>query len=142
MSDVHGRCFHIAIGTSAPVAIAPIAARCRCHTALMSDSPIEDEPQSTDAAHDDPPAPEPKPRKAAKKFPSLKAGDLLSVLERKPLNYEIVRQAGSHRVMRAPNRPQILFSYHDGATVPPGLVRKILTRDVGLTDVEVWELLR
>lgn len=59
------------------------------------------------------------------KFPSMKAAALVAILEKEPLGYSIVRQKGPHRTFRAKERPQILFSYHDGATVPPGVVRKI-----------------
>jgi hypothetical protein len=37
--------------------------------------------------------------------PSMKARDLLAVLMREPLAYEIVRQRGSHRRLSAPGRP-------------------------------------
>jgi predicted RNA binding protein YcfA (HicA-like mRNA interferase family) len=74
-------------------------------------------------------------------FPSMKARALLAVLLREPLGYEIVRQSGSHRVLRAADRPEILFSYHDGATVPPGVVRKILVKIVGLDEDEAVGLL-
>ncbi len=74
-------------------------------------------------------------------FPSVKASALLGVLMREPLAYVIVRQNGSHRVLRAPDLPLVLFSYHDGATVPPGVVRKILVRTVGLSEDEALSLL-
>lgn len=74
-------------------------------------------------------------------FPSVKAGELLKTLLRHPLNYQIHRQRGSHRTLRADGRGQILFSYHEGATVPPGAVRKILVQDAGLTEDEALELL-
>ena len=75
-------------------------------------------------------------------FPSLKAGKLLAVLMRKPLQYAVVRQSGSHRRLRSPNGyPDVTFSFHDKATVPPGAVRKILTRDVGLQVEEALKLL-
>lgn len=74
-------------------------------------------------------------------FPSMKAKRLLAVLERKPLNYRVARQAGSHRRMEAPGRPSLSFSFHDRATIPAGLVRKILVRDVGLAEDEARKLL-
>lgn len=74
-------------------------------------------------------------------FPSMKANDLLAVLLREPLNYEIIRQNGSHRQLRASGRPNVLFSYHSGATVPPRTVRKILVKDVGLDADEALALL-
>lgn len=74
-------------------------------------------------------------------FPTLKAKRLLAVLEREPLNYRVSRQSGSHRRMEAPGRPPLTFAFHDRATVPSGLVRKVLVRDVGLAEDEARELL-
>lgn len=74
-------------------------------------------------------------------FPSMKSGSLLGVLLREPLGYTIVRQKGSHRKLEADGRPPVLFSYHDGVTVPPGVVRKILVQTVGLTPEEALRLL-
>jgi len=34
--------------------------------------------------------------------------------------------------MEAPGRPPLTFAFHDNATVPSRLVRKVLVRDVGL----------
>lgn len=74
-------------------------------------------------------------------FPAVKADALLAVLLREPLNYQIVRQKGSHRILRSPGRPQVLFSFHSGVTVPPGVVRKILVQTVGLDENEALGLL-
>jgi hypothetical protein len=43
--------------------------------------------------------------------------------------------------MEAPERPPLSFSFHDKATVASGLVRKILTKDVGLAEDEARKLL-
>jgi predicted RNA binding protein YcfA (HicA-like mRNA interferase family) len=74
-------------------------------------------------------------------FPTMKAKRLLAVLEREPLNYRVSRQSGSHRRMEAPGRPPLTFAFHDRATVPSGLVRKVLVRDVGLAEDEARKLL-
>jgi len=74
-------------------------------------------------------------------FPSLKATALLSILTREPLSYEIVRQKGSHRILRAAGRPQLLFSFRDKATVAPGVVRKYLVQVIGLDEDEALRLL-
>lgn len=74
-------------------------------------------------------------------FPSMKAKRLLAVLERKPLDYRVARQAGSHRRMEAQGRPPLTFAFHDNATISSGLVRKILIRDVGLAEDEARRLL-
>jgi predicted RNA binding protein YcfA (HicA-like mRNA interferase family) len=75
------------------------------------------------------------------KFPTMKAKRLLAVLEREPLNYRVSRQSGSHRRMEAPGRPPLTFAFHDRATVPSGLVRKVLVRDIGLAEDEARKLL-
>ncbi len=74
-------------------------------------------------------------------FPSLKAKKLLAVLERSPLSYRVARQSGSHRRMESPGYPPLTFAFHDKATIPAGLVRKILVRDVGLEEDEARKLL-
>jgi predicted RNA binding protein YcfA (HicA-like mRNA interferase family) len=74
-------------------------------------------------------------------FPSLKAKKMLAILQREPLGYEIKRQKGSHRKLESRNGyPPLGFSFHDRVTIPPGLVRKILVQDVGLTLEEAAEL--
>lgn len=74
-------------------------------------------------------------------FPSMKARRLLALLQREPLGYRVVRQSGSHRRLESPNHPPLTFAFHDGATLPGGLVRKILTKDVGLADEQARKLL-
>lgn len=71
----------------------------------------------------------------------MKAKRLLAVLEREPLNYRVSRQSGSHRRMEALGRPPLTFAFHDRATVPSGLVRKVLVNDVGLAEDEARKLL-
>jgi predicted RNA binding protein YcfA (HicA-like mRNA interferase family) len=75
-------------------------------------------------------------------FPSLKARRFLSILQREPLSYEVVRQNGSHRKLESPNGyPAIGLSYHDRATVPPSVVRKYLVTLIGLSEEEALDLL-
>jgi predicted RNA binding protein YcfA (HicA-like mRNA interferase family) len=72
----------------------------------------------------------------------MKTARLLAILMRQPLNYRIVRQHGSHRRLESSSGyPPLGFAWHDGVTIPPGLVRKVLTRDVGLSIEEAKELL-
>lgn len=71
----------------------------------------------------------------------MKARRLLALLEGKPLNYAVVRRSGSHRRMQSPDHPPLTFAFHDKATIPGGLVRKILVRDVGLDEAEARKLL-
>ena len=77
----------------------------------------------------------------ADRFPSLKARALLAALCREPLGYRVVRQVGSHRRLEAPGLPPLTLAFHDQATIAPGLVRKILVGDVGLTEHEARRLL-
>jgi predicted RNA binding protein YcfA (HicA-like mRNA interferase family) len=75
-------------------------------------------------------------------FPSLKAKQLLAVLAREPLAYEVARQKGSHRKLRSRNGyPDLTFSWHDRATIPPGLVRRTLVDRVGLNEDQALSLL-
>ncbi len=75
-------------------------------------------------------------------FPSLKGRELFAVLRREPLAYDVARQKGSHRTLESSNGyPKLMFSFHNNATIPPGLVRKVLVRDVGLDEARALELL-
>ena len=73
-------------------------------------------------------------------YPSMKSSDLLRILAY--LGYIEDRRAGSHRRLKANGRPDLTVAFHDGQTVPPGLVRKILAKDVGLSEVESREILK
>lgn len=66
---------------------------------------------------------------------------MLRLLESQ-LGYEVIRQDGSHCVLRAKGRPQIVFAFHNGATVPPRIVRAILVQQVGLTLAEAEEVVK
>ena len=74
-------------------------------------------------------------------FPSLQASRLYGVLTREPLSYEVVRERGSHKTLKADGRPTLHLAFHDRVEVPPRLVRKILTKDVGLSEEEALGLL-
>jgi predicted RNA binding protein YcfA (HicA-like mRNA interferase family) len=68
---------------------------------------------------------------------------MLAVLTREPLAYEIARQKGSHRHLRSRNGyPRLLFAAHDSATLPRGLVREILIKQVGLAEDEAHAILK
>jgi hypothetical protein len=43
--------------------------------------------------------------------------------------------------LEALDRPPLTFAFHDNATIPSGLVRKILVRDIGLAEDEARKLL-
>jgi predicted RNA binding protein YcfA (HicA-like mRNA interferase family) len=71
----------------------------------------------------------------------MKARRLRAVLERKPLNYRVSRQAGSHRWLLSPDYPPLVFAFHDKATIPPSRVRKVLVKEVGLAEADARTLL-
>jgi predicted RNA binding protein YcfA (HicA-like mRNA interferase family) len=73
-------------------------------------------------------------------FRSMGARELYRLLERE-LDYQVDRQTGSHRTMKAPGRPTLHLAFHDRQSIPPGLVRKVLVRDVGLSVDEAKALL-
>jgi hypothetical protein len=53
-------------------------------------------------------------------------------------NYPAIRFASEDG---APGPPPLTFAFHDKATIPAGLVRKILVPDVGLAEDEARKLL-
>jgi predicted RNA binding protein YcfA (HicA-like mRNA interferase family) len=63
------------------------------------------------------------------------------ILQRKPLDYRITRQSGSHVRMESDRYPPLTLAFHDKAEIPGGLIRRILTKGVGLTDDEARRLL-
>ncbi|MBJ7480329.1 type II toxin-antitoxin system HicA family toxin [Rhodococcus sp. (in: high G+C Gram-positive bacteria)] len=67
-------------------------------------------------------------------FPSYKATKLKSILKKK-LGYRAVPKSGSgsHTKLRSEGRPDLLWAFHNGVTIPPGLVRNILVVQVGLS---------
>ncbi len=75
-------------------------------------------------------------------FPSLKARDLERLLRKAPLNYSIARRKGSHRRLTSPTYPSLTLAYHEGVSIPPGMVRKILVKDVGLSEEQAMRVIR
>ncbi len=74
-------------------------------------------------------------------YPSLKANRMLRVLTSEPLAYHVTRRRGSHRVLESTRGyPKLVFSFHERVTLAPGVVRKILVGDVGLTEDEALRL--
>ena len=71
----------------------------------------------------------------------MKARRLLAILMREPLNYRVVRQTGSHRILRAPGRPQFVFAFHARMELKACEVRKVLMKDVGLAERDALDLL-
>lgn len=71
-------------------------------------------------------------------WPSMKAKKFRALL--RSLGYRKLRGQGSHEVLHADGRPQIVYAFHSGATIPGGLVRNILVKQVGLTLDEAKEV--
>ena len=74
-------------------------------------------------------------------YPSLKAKQMLTILTKEPLAYRVARQSGSHRTLESPEGPRLVFAFHDKASIPPGLVRSLLEKKVGLTPDQAAEIL-
>lgn len=76
-------------------------------------------------------------------FPSLKARQMLAVLEREPLAYRVAHQKGSHRTLESANGfPSLRFWAHDGVTLGPRVIREILIKKVGLSEEEAAKVLK
>lgn len=74
-------------------------------------------------------------------FSSMKARAVLRLLQRE-LGYTITRRNGSHRILKAPDRPTILFSFHDRDEVGAAILRDILVKQVKLSLQEAKEVAR
>ncbi len=67
---------------------------------------------------------------------------MLQILTGAKLKYQIERQEGSHRTLvSSAGYPRLIFSFHDGETLGPVVVKKILMKDVGLSETEARGLL-
>lgn len=68
---------------------------------------------------------------------AMKPAEIRAMLLR--AGYRVVRQRGSHARLEAPGRPALTLALHS-TELPPGLVKKILLRDAGLTLEEIEAL--
>lgn len=76
------------------------------------------------------------------KFPSMKGRKLLALLMREPLSYRMTRCDGSHRNLESSRGYKAFcFNFHDNANISPSLVRKVLVKDVGLSEEDARKLL-
>jgi predicted RNA binding protein YcfA (HicA-like mRNA interferase family) len=75
-------------------------------------------------------------------FPSMKTKELIKCLCRYPLCYKIIRQRGSHRTLKSEHYPVLRISYHDSFEISGFIVKKILTQEVGLTEIMAMEVIR
>lgn len=57
------------------------------------------------------------------------------------MRYKVTSERGSHKKLESgAGYPELRLAFHDGDVVPPGLVRKILIKDVGLTPADARKL--
>lgn len=78
-------------------------------------------------------------------FPSVRGRELRRRLAASPLRYRppATGTGGSHtKLVSESGYPDLLLAFHDNQEIPPGLVRKILVKDVGLTVDEALGILR
>lgn len=77
-----------------------------------------------------------------KLFPSLKARQLLHILEHSGYRPRPGRgKPTSHRKLDCPGRPTIVFAFHDKVTIRANTVRDVLCKQACLDEHEVKELL-
>ena len=75
-------------------------------------------------------------------FPTIKARELLRILQRKPLSCSIMRTRGSHRTLITPAGGTFQYAHHDAKELSGHQVRKVLIDDLGLSEKEALEVLR
>ena len=75
-------------------------------------------------------------------FPTIKARELLRILQRKPLSCSIIRTRGSHRTLRRPSGRTVHYAHHETKELSGHQVRNVLIDDLGLTEKEALEVLR
>ena len=72
----------------------------------------------------------------------MRTKELIKCLCRYPLCYKIIRQRGSHRTLKSEHYPVLRISYHDSVEISGFRVKKILTEDVGLTEIMAIEVIK
>jgi predicted RNA binding protein YcfA (HicA-like mRNA interferase family) len=73
-------------------------------------------------------------------FPSLNLRGILKILSH--LGYEEIACKGSHRKLAKEGKPNITIAFHQGASIPPGVVRDILVKQAQLSMEEALEAVR
>ena len=74
-------------------------------------------------------------------FPTMKARELLRIMQRKPLSCSIMRTRGSHRTLRTPTGRTFQYAHHDAKEFSGHQVRKVLIDNLGLNETEALEAL-
>ena len=76
-----------------------------------------------------------------RKFKSLKAAIFYRLLISNPLNYRLTtNKGGSHKILMAPERLSITFTWHTGVEISGNTVKKILIKRALLTQEEAYKL--
>ena len=76
-----------------------------------------------------------------RKFKSLKAAVFYRLLISNPLNYRLTtNKGGSHKILMAPGRLSITFTWHTGVEISGNTVKKILIKRALLTQEEAYKL--
>ena len=76
-----------------------------------------------------------------RKFKSLKAAVFYRLLISNPLNYRLTtNKGGSHKILMAPRRLSITFTWHTGVEISGNTVKKILIKRALLTQEEAYKL--
>ncbi len=75
-------------------------------------------------------------------FPSMKSAEFRRLVMRSPLNYRILRTRGSHQLLTVAGRGTILIATHEGRTMSPRMVEKLLTQNAGLTRKDALKLVK
>jgi len=58
------------------------------------------------------------------------------------LYYKIVRQRGSHKTLKSPYYPDLRISFHDSFEISGFKVKKILIKEVGLTEMMAIKVIK
>lgn len=75
-------------------------------------------------------------------FPAIQSRQLLRILCRKPLDYRVVAQKGSHRKLESDGYPRIEYAWHDDHEVKPRAVKHLFCGHLGLTEQEAMGVIR
>lgn len=72
----------------------------------------------------------------------MKTKELIKCLYRTPLSYMIIRQRGSHRLLKSKDYPDLHLAYHDSFEISGFKIRKILVEEIGLSEQMAWQVTR
>ncbi len=73
------------------------------------------------------------------KLPVLTGLELAKVIEK--LGFSLAHQSGSHRVYKHPDGRMTVIPVHRGEEIGPGLLNKIIKRDLRMTREDFFKLI-